>query len=153
MRLRVGLIALLVVLLQAGCTRYHASGPVVMAPTLAVDAQHPTTTRGWVESKLYFGLGPADHPDQGISEADWRAFLDATVTPRFPSGLSVIDVYGQWQGRDRKQVERLRSKMLIIVYADSAENRAKIEAIRREWKQRTGDESVLRVTEPADVSF
>lgn len=153
MRLRVGLGALLVALLLAGCVRHQMAGPVLMAPTLAGDAQHPTRTQGWVESKLYFGLGPADHPDRGISEADWREFLDATVTPRFPSGLSVIDVYGQWQSKERKQVERLRSKMLIIVHADSAENSAKIEAIRTEWKQKTGDESVLRVTEPADVSF
>jgi hypothetical protein len=75
------------------------------------------------------------------------------VTPRFPSGLSVLDVYGQWQGKDQRQVERLRSKMLVILCADSAENRAKIDAIRAAWKQKTGDQSVLRVTEPADVSF
>ena len=34
-----------------------------------------------------------------------------------------------------------------------AENRARIDAIRAAWKQMTGDQSVLRVTEPADVSF
>jgi non-canonical (house-cleaning) NTP pyrophosphatase len=43
--------------------------------------------------------------------------------------------------------------MLIILYADSTENRAKIDAIRAAWKMKTGDQSVLRVTEPADVSF
>ena len=30
---------------------------------------------------------------------------------------------------------------------------AKIAAIRTAWKQKTGDQSVLQVTEPADVSF
>jgi hypothetical protein len=67
--------------------------------------------------------------------------------------LSVVDVYGQWQGKDQAAPERLRSKMLIIDYADTAENREKIEAIRTAWKQKTGDESVMRVTQPADVSF
>jgi hypothetical protein len=43
--------------------------------------------------------------------------------------------------------------MLIIDYADTAENREKIEAIRTAWKQKTGDQSVMRVTQPADVSF
>jgi hypothetical protein len=43
--------------------------------------------------------------------------------------------------------------MLIIDYPDTAENRAKVEAIRSAWKQKTGDQSVMRVTEPADVSF
>jgi hypothetical protein len=41
----------------------------------------------------------------------------------------------------------------VIDYADTAENRAKVDAIRSAWKQRTGDESVLMVTAPADVSF
>jgi hypothetical protein len=106
-----------------------------------------------VDTKLYFGLGLADHPEQGISETEWRGFLDREVTPRFPSGLSVVDVYGQWQGKDERAPERLRSKMLIIYYADTGENREKIEAIRGAWKRKTGDQSVLRVTEPADVSF
>jgi hypothetical protein len=122
-------------------------------PTLKGDPAHPDSTRGWVDTKLYFGLGLADHPEQGISETEWRGFLDREVTPRFPSGLSVVDVYGQWQGKDERAPERLRSKMLIIYYADTAENREKIEAIRGVWKRKTGDQSVLRVTEPADVSF
>ena len=88
-----------------------------------------------------------------MSDGQWRDFLDREVTPRFPDGLSVVDVYGQWQGRNATAPERLRSKLLIIDYLDNAKNRAKIEAIRAAWKQRTGDQSVLRVTEPADVSF
>ncbi len=153
MRLRVGLFALLAALLSTGCGQRSSVAPNATAPTLAGDVQHPGAAQGWVDTRLYFGLGPADRPEQGVSEADWRAFLDAEVTPRFPSGLSVVDVYGQWQGKGGKHVERLRSKMLIVVYADTPENRAKIDAIRAVWKQKTGDESVLRVTEPAEVSF
>ncbi len=114
---------------------------------------HPAHAGGWVDTKLYFGLGPAEQPQKGMSDGQWRDFLDREVTPRFPDGLSVVDVYGQWQGRNETAPERLRSKLLIIDYLDNAENRAKIEAIRAAWKQRTGDQSVLRVTEPADVSF
>lgn len=123
------------------------------APNLHGDPAHPETTRGWVDTKLYFGLGPAEHPEQGVSETVWHAFLDREVTPRFPDGLSVIDVYGQWQGKHQATPERLRTKMLVIDYPDTAENRAKIDAIRSAWKQKTGDQSVMRVTEPADVSF
>jgi hypothetical protein len=153
MRLRVGLFIFLIALQTTGCVQHRGTAAFATAPTLAGDGQHPGTAQNWVDTKLYFGLGPADRPEQGVSEAEWRAFLDGEVTPRFPSGLSVLDVYGQWQGKDQKQVERLRSKMLIILHADSAENRAKIDAIRAAWKKKTGDQSVLRVTEPADVSF
>jgi len=143
-----------VALALAGCAHKPvASTPAVVAPTLSGDSAHPGQTKGWVDTKLYFGLGLANAPDKGIRESQWRDFLDKEVTTRFPSGLSVVDVYGQWQGKNQTTPERLRSKMLIIDYPDTQENRDKIEAIRTAWKQQTGDQSVLRVTEPAAVSF
>jgi hypothetical protein len=141
------------VVLLCGCAHPPAHTAAATAPTLAGDAAHPDRTQGWVETKLYFGLGPADHPEQGISETRWRQFLDREVTPRFPAGLSVFDVYGQWQGKQQSTPERIHTKVLLIYNPDTAENRAKIDAIRSAWKQITGDQSVLRVTEPADVSF
>ena len=154
MRLRGRWLSLALAALLSGCV--PAPGPVTnppTAPTLQGDASHPGEARGWVDTKLYFGLGPAGKPEQGVSEQKWREFLDREVTPRFPSGLSVVDVYGQWLSKGKAEPERLRSKMLILLYPDSAENRARIDAIRAAWKQMTGDESVLRVTVPADVSF
>lgn len=154
MHFRVVLLGPLFVLVLTGCAHQPVStAGVAVAPTLTGDPAHPGQTKGWVDTRLYFGLGPADHPEQGVSEADWREFLDKQVTPRFPNGLSVLEVFGQWQGKNESAPERLRTKMLIIDYLDSQENRDKIEAIRVAWKQKTGDQSVMRVTEPADVSF
>jgi hypothetical protein len=129
--------------------------------TLKGDPAHPAHAQGWVDTKLYFGLGRfesgtetgADHTEARVTESGWLEFLDTEVTPRFPDGLSVIDVYGQWQGKTMSKPERLRSKLLVIDYPDTAENRAKIEAIRTAWKKKTGDQSVLCVTQPAQVSF
>jgi len=154
MRLRAALILLVLPLAAIGCTHQPLpTSPQATAPTLSGDPAHPGYTAGWVDTKLYFGLGPADEPRKGISDSAWRAFLDKEVTPRFPDGLSVIDVYGQWQGKEEKAPERIRTKLLIIDYPDTQENRDKIEAIRTAWKKLTGDQSVMRVTEPADVSF
>ncbi len=135
--------------LLAGC----ASQPAVADAVRHGGAIHPAQAKGWVDTRLYFGLGLADQPQQGISEQAWREFLDREVSTRFPDGLSVVDVYGQWQGKQQASPERLRSKVLLIDYPDTPANRAKVEAIRAAWKQRTGDQSVLRVTQPADVSF
>ncbi|HEY1647589.1 MAG TPA: DUF3574 domain-containing protein [Terracidiphilus sp.] len=154
MRLRTILFSLIVSLAASGCAHPNASPSAAAAvPTLGGDPAHPGRAQGWVDTKLYFGLGPADHPEQGISEAAWRNFLDKEVTPRFPAGLSVLDVYGQWKSEGSSQAERLRSKLLVIDYPDNSENRAKIDAIRTAWKQKTGDQSVLMVTAPAEVSF
>lgn len=148
---------LLIVLLAfclGGCGLPNSAPPAQStAPTLTGDAAHPGQTAGWVDTRLYFGLGPADNPDKGVSEAQWRTFLDKEVTTRFPDGLSVVDVYGQWQGAKQTTPERLRSKMLIIDYPDSQANRDKIDGIRSAWKKMTGDQSVMRVTQAADVSF
>ncbi|WP_109126532.1 DUF3574 domain-containing protein [Dyella sp. C11] len=141
--------AVLASALLSGCVA--ASRPA--NATLQGDPAHPGQTQGWVDTKLYFGLGAAGDPSSGVSEQRWRDFLDTEVTPRFPDGLSVLDVYGQWQGKGQSTPERLRSKLLIIDYPDGAENRAKVEAIRAAWKQKTGDQSVLRVTQSAEVSF
>jgi len=119
-------------------------------PTLQGDPAHPAQTTNWVETHLYFGLGPIDKP---APEAAWRDFLDHEVTPRFPSGLSVLDVYGQWQGAQQTAPEREHSKLLIIDYPATPDNAARVEAIRAAWKQRTHAQSVLKVTQPADVSF
>jgi hypothetical protein len=147
------LLAPVLALALAGCAHKPITTQAAPNSILLGDAAHPGQTSGWVDTKLYFGLGPVEHPEQGVSETEWGRFLDREVTPRFPDGLSVVDVYGQWQGKGQATPERLRSKMLIIDYPDTADNRAKFEAIRAAWKRETGDRSVLRVTEPADVSF
>jgi hypothetical protein len=141
-------------LFLAGCATPPSHAPVGSgtSATLAGDAAHPGSATGWVRTELYFGLG-LEGTNGGVDEAGWRAFLDREVTSRFPDGLSVVDVYGQWQGKGQAQPERLRSKLLLLLYPDTPAHRADVEAIRVAWKAKTGDQSVLRVTQPADVSF
>jgi Protein of unknown function (DUF3574) len=131
----------------------HRTLPSQTTATLKGDPAHPAQTHNWLDTHLYFGLGPDDNRAKGVTEAQWRDFLDKEVTPRFPDGLSVVDVYGQWKGKQQTAPERERSKMLIIDYPATSDNAAKIEAIRTAWKQRTHAQSVLKVTQPADVSF
>lgn len=145
-------VAVLLILLL-GVSYRSFSSQSTPSPTLHGDTAHPAKTQGWVDTHLYFGLGPADAPEKGVSEASWRDFLDKEVTSRFPAGLSVVDVYGQWQGKEEKAPERIRSKMLIIDYPGTADNDKRIEAIRAAWKKMTGDQSVMKVTQRADVSF
>lgn len=135
------------------------------SPTLAGDQAHPAVTLGWVDTRLYFELGPYELPGvkrvatnspsrrKPMTETEWMTFLDREVTPRFPDGLSVQDVYGQWKGAHDSAPNRGRSKVLIIDYPETAANEARIDAIRAAWKQQTGEQSVLKVTTPADVSF
>lgn len=154
--MRVALSLLLCSLLLAAC----AGGPgartdAAITSSLHGDHARPALEQGWVRSELYFGVGKAnvDPGVDAIGEAQWRAFLDSEVTPRFPDGLTVVDGYGQWLFRGNPEPNRLQSKVLVILHEDSAQRTADIEAIRLAWKRLHGHQSVLWSRQPATVSF
>jgi Protein of unknown function (DUF3574) len=100
--------------------------------------------------ELLFGRSRKDGTE--IGDAEWRAFLDSEVTPRFPDGLTVLDAYGQWRN-SAGTIAKEKSVVLLIWYRPAAESQAKIEAIRSAYKARFGQESVLRVDSVSCVSF
>lgn len=104
----------------------------------------------WIKTELYFGLAPAEAEGLGLAAAEgtWRSFLDEEVTPRFPDGLTVLDAYGQWRPEGQGEVERVRSRVLVIVHPASPAKRAGIDAICEGYKTRTGAKSVLVVETP-----
>ncbi|KQN99329.1 MULTISPECIES: DUF3574 domain-containing protein [Stenotrophomonas] len=138
-----------------------AASPLADPPPTAAlqgDAARPAEAIHWVRSELYFGVGEekgdsSREQTDTISEAQWRAFLDREVTPRFPDGLTVFDAYGQWLFRDAAQPERLRTKVLVVLHEDTPQRRNDIEAIRLAWKQATHHQSVLWSRQAVDVSF
>jgi hypothetical protein len=105
----------------------------------------------FVEYQLFMGRGGAT--GEVVSDSDWEDFLAASVTPRFPDGLTVLDGFGQW--RDAAgQIKKERSKVLILYAAgDESTLRADVDAISREYEQRFNQESVLRAVDRACISF
>lgn len=101
--------------------------------------------------ELYFGTQrPGGAP---VTDAEWAAFLDEEVTPRFPDGLTVLEGNGQWRN-SQGVITRETSTLLIILYEPSAEKHAAIEDIRAAYKDRFDQESVMRVDGPTQcVSF
>lgn len=100
--------------------------------------------------ELLFGTGRRN--DAPVGEADWAAFLDAEVTPRFPNGLTVLSGPGQWRGNGG-QIEKERAMMLVIWHDRSEQADSLIEAIRTAYKRRFAQESVMRVDGVSCVSF
>jgi len=99
--------------------------------------------------ELLFGTSRKDGGT--VAEADWQAFLDTEVTPRFPAGLTVLSATGQWLSGDG--VRKEGSRVLLIFYRRAADSEDKIEAIRNHYKARFQQESVLRVDGRACVAF
>jgi hypothetical protein len=130
MRIALAAVALLGL---AACT----TPPPAAAPEVCAAPLKPA-----LQVELYFGRTM----DKGrmVSEAEWAGFLAEEVTPRFPAGLSVADVEGQWQGPSGR-IGRERSKLLIVVVFDAPSHGSKVQAIVDTYKQRFLQQSVLRV--------
>jgi putative IMPACT (imprinted ancient) family translation regulator len=79
------------------------------------------------------------------------------VTTRFPAGLTILSGTGQFRDLETEKIVREKSMVLILLYPLSAweESNEKIEQIRKEYKKRFKQQSVLRVDEsrPVLVSF
>jgi hypothetical protein len=94
-----------------------------------------------VSIELYFGRSK---PGGGeVSDGEWEDFLATEVTPRFPDGLSVMDVLGQYRGSSGRVIAE-RSKRLHIVVFDASSHAARIAEIIDRYRLRFRQESVLR---------
>lgn len=139
--MRSAALAIALVLPLAGCMSFNMVADADGCP----GGLRPVTT-----AELVFGrnIGAA----AGVSDADWQAFLDAEVTPRFPDGLTVTDAAGQWRGVNGVVVAE-PSKTLLLVLKGDPDERARIDAIRAAYKARFQQESVLLIERPACVGF
>ena len=96
-----------------------------------------------VEAKLFFGL---------TNEAEFARFLDANVTPRFPSGLSVLTADGRWRAPDGRMTQE-RSKLVIIVSETGPKTLQYLQAIRSEYRAQFNQQSVGLDLTPVCASF
>src|SRR3569623_2101640 len=129
------LTVLAVVVAGAGCTSMRPAGPAGEA---------------WVRTELYFGL---TKPGGAlVTDAEWKAFLDSSVTPRFPDGLSVVQAQGRFRSQDQTLHEE-PTGVLIILHPAGAAGDEKINALCREYVRKFDQESVLRSDAAASATF
>lgn len=100
--------------------------------------------------ELVFGLSRSGRPD--VVEAEWLAFLDREVTPRFPDGLTVLAGLGQWRS-PAGVAAREPARLLLVWVRPSPDLDARIEAVRESWKRAYDQTSVLRSDSTDCVSF
>ncbi len=105
----------------------------------------------WLQTELYFGL--LDGDGEEILESQWTDFLDSNITPRFPDGLTVLDVYGQYM-LSSGDIIKQQTKILLVLHEDTDEYAQKIDTIISEFKALYNLEIVLEVvTKPESVTF
>jgi hypothetical protein len=120
------------------------------AQSNAEEQQH-TNTKLFVRTELFFGT---DKPDGSeISKDEFRRFLKEEITRRFPDGLTVLTGTGQFRDAENDKIIREKSMVLILLYPldKREESHEKIEQIRKSYKERFKQLSVLRVDDPRPV--
>jgi hypothetical protein len=101
-------------------------------------------------TELYFGRDREGGAP--VSDAEWQDFVDASVTPRFPDGLTSYDARGQYLMENGELVHE-NSKVLLLLHDGSAERSADIDAVCAVYKARFQQESVLRVDSVSCIRF
>jgi len=101
-------------------------------------------------TELIFGLSRVDAPN--ITEEEFQHFIDTSVTPSFPEGLTVLSGTGQFSGSAGGVIKE-GAKLLILFYPSGKQSNEAIEQIRATYKSAFQQESVLRADELSCVSF
>ena len=123
-------------------------GPIVCAPAPGAVASN-LPTQAWQRTELYFGLSI---PGGGeVSDGEWRQFVAAEICPRFPDGFTVLEANGTWRS-DAGMMVGEASRVVLLVHSGSRDA-AELDAIRDAYIHRFNQKSVLRVDQPAQVSF
>lgn len=102
-----------------------------------------------VQELVYFG---AQKPGGQVTREEWADFLAATVTPRFPAGLTSWEASGQWRSGTADLVHE-PSYVLSLVRPPEAASEAAVGEVVDAYKERFEQEAVLRVRSPACMSL
>ena len=115
---------------------------LLIACSPASESRCPDGFQTVVRFELYFGL---EHSDgRSVSPVEWDEFLADTVTPRFPLGLSTLDVKGQWQRPDGV-IERENTKLVVLVHPPPVAHGLKlVDEISAEYQRRFSQDPVFR---------
>lgn len=148
------LVLLAASLLAPAADAQQPSAPSGGAQQVAQDGageQRPPAAEPFVRTELFFG---AEKPDgTEIGKDEFRRFLKEEITRRFPDGLTVLTGTGQFRDTENDKIIREKSMVLILLYPLGAwkESNEKIEQIRKAYKERFKQQSVLRVDDPRPV--
>jgi hypothetical protein len=143
------------ILLAFPAMRMKQIHAIALLTTLLVGCREmqPISSHGakkMVRTELFFGRSmPAGGE---VSDAQWQAFVDEVVTPRFPDGFTIIDALGQYRETSGK-IDHEPSKILLIFHKPDEATMKKVDEIREAYKKQFGQESVIRESGRVWVAF
>ncbi|MFT4099230.1 MAG: DUF3574 domain-containing protein [Rhodoblastus sp.] len=123
---------------------------LALAGPAAAQTACPGAMQSWTRIELHLGLGI---PGGGeVSRAQFRNFLEGTVTPRFPDGYTEVKATGHYRYKSGK-IAAEPARVLTILTKAPDEAAAKVDEIVKIYKTRFRQESVGRSHRVDCVAF
>jgi hypothetical protein len=120
------------------------------APGLAVRCQ-AAVGRPMLVFDLFFGRAIPERGD--LTDAEWRRFQDAVVTPNLPNGYTVFDASGAWMNPMTRKTIQETTKVLIAALPDDPGSQAAIDRIRSAYQTQFHQQLVGMTVQPGCGAF
>ena len=101
--------------------------------------------------ELFLGRSIPSRVD--VTDAEWRSFLDDTVSASLPNGYTVQDAYGAWLSPATQHTAREATIVLRVALPDAPESLAAINHIRTAYQARFHQQLVGMSVTPVCGSF
>jgi len=126
-----------------------------VATLCACAAPRPACSPEYGASTLVFELffGRQIAGGSTVTENDWQAFIDRTVSTHLPNGYTVLDADGAWINPVTRKTIREATKVVLAALPDSPENLAKVNQIRVEYPATFRQQLVGMIVHHACSSF
>jgi hypothetical protein len=131
--------ALSVVAILGGCA---APGMPSCAPELGVDSTVFT---------LFFGTAIPGRGD--LTDPEWQAFLNDSVSANLPHGYTFFDANGAWINPMTHKTIRESTKVLVVALPDSPDNLTAIDRIRTAYQFKFHQQLVGMTAQHACAAF
>ncbi len=100
---------------------------------------------------LYLGKAIPGRPD--LTDPEWQAFLDRTVTAALPHGYTILDANGAWMNPATRNTVREATKIIVVALPDTPESLDAVNRVRQDYQTTFHQQLVGMTVEPACATF
>jgi hypothetical protein len=100
---------------------------------------------------LFFGQSVRDRAD--VTPAEWRNFIEDTVTPALPNGFTVFDARGAWLSSRAERTVHEATKVIVVALPDAPDSLSAVNRVRAAYETRFNQQLVGMTAQPICGTF
>ena len=101
--------------------------------------------------ELFFGRTVPNRAD--VSDPEWTAFIEDSVTPALPDGFTVFDARGAWYSTRAGRTIHQTSKVILVALPDTPASLDAVNRVRSAYKSRFNQQLVGMTAQPTCGTF